>query len=200
MRTGGRHFLEFVSGDQFFVLVLRIGDGKFECGVEQVGLVFEPRVNAADGEVGANFAADHARNALGGFRAGGDDPESGLSVTVMSFGFKHGLPRDVDMVLDIRFLPNPYWDEELRPLTGLDAKVRERVLSHPVTEGYVDRVADLLAFVLPQCVAEGRSYLTVAVGCTGGRHRSVVVAEELARRLSGHGYRPRVAHRDMAAN
>jgi len=131
---------------------------------------------------------------------GGDDPESGLSVTVMSFGFKHGLPRDVDMVLDIRFLPNPYWDEELRPLTGLDAKVRERVLSHPVTEGYVDRVADLLAFVLPQCVAEGRSYLTVAVGCTGGRHRSVVVAEELARRLSGHGYRPRVAHRDMAAN
>lgn len=177
----------------------------------------------ADTGVGLQALIENERKALAGVRAaadliidttdltvhqlraevvslfGGDDPEAGLSLTVLSFGFKHGLPRDVDMVLDIRFLPNPYWDEELRPLTGLDAKVRDRVLSHPATEGYVEKVTDLLAFVLPQCVAEGRSYLTVAVGCTGGRHRSVAVAEELARRLGGQGYRPRVAHRDMAA-
>jgi UPF0042 nucleotide-binding protein len=131
---------------------------------------------------------------------GSDDPAASLAVTVMSFGFKHGLPRDVDMVLDIRFLPNPYWDEELRPLTGLDDKVREHVLSRPVAEGWVDRVTDLLGYVIPQCVAEGRSYLTVAVGCTGGRHRSVAVVEELARRLAEQGHRLRVAHRDIAAN
>lgn len=128
---------------------------------------------------------------------GPDSPGDSLQVSVMSFGFKHGVPIDVDTVLDVRFLPNPHWDEELRPLTGLDPAVRDHVLGSHLARDFLDRTWNLFDLVLPAYVAEGRSYLTVGIGCTGGRHRSVAVAEEIARRLRDGGHNPRVSHRDI---
>jgi len=124
--------------------------------------------------------------------------DSRLQVSVESFGFKHGLPLDADMVLDVRFMPNPHWVPDLRPLTGHDPKVRDHVLETAAGSDFVDRLDDLLASLLPQYEKEGRSYLTVAIGCTGGRHRSVATAEEIASRLRGRGVAVRVAHRDVA--
>jgi len=124
--------------------------------------------------------------------------ESRLQVAVESFGFKHGLPLDADMVLDVRFLPNPHWDEGLRPLTGHDPAVSDYVLETSSGSDFVDRIHDLLSSLLPQYESEGRSYLTVAIGCTGGRHRSVAVAAELAGRLRSDGVAVRAAHRDLA--
>jgi UPF0042 nucleotide-binding protein len=124
--------------------------------------------------------------------------ESRLQVAVESFGFKHGLPLDADMVLDVRFLPNPHWDEGLRPLTGHDPAVSDYVLETSSGSDFVDRIHDLLSSLLPQYESEGRSYLTVAIGCTGGRHRSVAVAEELAGRLRSDGVAVRAGHRDLA--
>ncbi len=127
------------------------------------------------------------------------DPSSspGMQVTVQSFGFKHGLPADVDMVLDCRFLPNPHWVEELRPQTGTDAPVRDYVLESDLAQEFLDGLGGLLDVCLPAFVAQGKPYLTVAFGCTGGRHRSVAIAEEVARRLTADGLRPRVSHRDV---
>jgi len=132
---------------------------------------------------------DHAFDAPTGSR---------LQVAVESFGFKHGLPLDADIVMDVRFLPNPHWDDVLRPLTGHDPKVRDYVLETAVGSNFVDQFDELLGTLLPQYQAEGRSYLTVAIGCTGGRHRSVAVAEELASRLRGRGVAVTAAHRDLS--
>jgi UPF0042 nucleotide-binding protein len=120
-----------------------------------------------------------------------------MQLRVVSFGFKHGVPLDADTVFDCRFLPNPYWIEQLRPFTGQDEPVRRYVLEQADTAGFLDRVENLLALVLPAYVKEGKSYLTIAVGCTGGRHRSVVIVEELARRIERRGFNPRVHHRDI---
>ena len=123
---------------------------------------------------------------------------SRLQIAVESFGFKHGLPLDADIVMDVRFLPNPHWEENLRPLTGHDPAVRDYVLETSSGSDFVDRFDDLLGSLLPQYEGEGRSYLTVAIGCTGGRHRSVAIAEEMARRLRARGVAVRAAHRDVA--
>jgi UPF0042 nucleotide-binding protein len=120
-----------------------------------------------------------------------------MQISVMSFGFKHGVPLDVDTVFDARFLPNPHWVDELRPLTGLDEPVRAYVLGQPAAQEFVRRVDDLLGFLLPAYIKEGKSYLTVAVGCTGGRHRSVALVEELGDRVRAGGYDPVVYHRDL---
>ena len=120
-----------------------------------------------------------------------------MRTTVLSFGYTHGLPRDADMVIDCRFLPNPHWVDELRPLTGKDAPVSDFVLSQPVTADFLRRFEDLIGLLLPHYVAEGKSYLTVAFGCTGGRHRSVAVAEHIAGVLRTWGHDPSVAHRDI---
>jgi UPF0042 nucleotide-binding protein len=130
----------------------------------------------------------------------GDEGEGagGMRINVVSFGYKHGLPLDVDLVLDCRFLPNPHWVEELRPQTGLDPAVRDYVMAQPESGAFFDRVDSLLAVLLPGYAREGRTYLSIAVGCTGGRHRSVVVAEGIADLLRRHGYEPTVAHRDVA--
>jgi RNase adapter protein RapZ len=125
------------------------------------------------------------------------DAETGLQTSVVSFGYKHGLPLDVDLVLDCRFLPNPHWVEELRPLTGLDPPVKEYVCGQPETGEFLSRLDDLLALLLPAYVKEGKSYLSIGVGCTGGTHRSVVIAEELARLLEARGFSPAVSHRDV---
>ena len=131
-------------------------------------------------------------------RFGPESPADSLQVTVMSFGFKHGVPIDVDTVFDVRFLPNPHWDEALRPLTGLDPAVSSFVLGEDMAGEFLARVTSLLDLVLPAYVAEGRSYLTIGVGCTGGRHRSVAVAEAVATHLRTEGYSPRVSHRDLS--
>lgn len=132
---------------------------------------------------------DHAFDTVSGSR---------LQVTVESFGFKHGLPLDADIVMDLRFLPNPHWEDDLRPLTGHDPKVRDYVLETAVGSAFIDRFDELLASIVPQYQAEGRTYLTVALGCTGGRHRSVAAAEELAARLRQRGVAVRTSHRDVS--
>ena len=124
-------------------------------------------------------------------------PDSGMQTTITSFGYKHGLPLDTDLVIDCRFLANPHWVDELRPLTGLDEPVRDYVLSQPLTTKFLTSVEDLLAMLLPAYVAEGKSYLTVAFGCTGGRHRSVAIAEAVSTALRDRGFELRVAHRDV---
>ena len=118
------------------------------------------------------------------------EPPSGLAVNVVSFGYKHGLPLDADIVLDCRFLPNPHWVEELRPLDGTNRRVRGYVLNAPETEPFLKEVRQLLNVTLPGFVKEGRHYLTIAIGCTGGRHRSVVVADEIAKYLDDKGFLP----------
>ena len=128
---------------------------------------------------------------------GPENPGDTLQVSLISFGFKHGVPLDVDMVFDMRFLPNPHWVEELRPLSGLDQPVKEFVLEQELAMQFLDHVEGLLGLVVPAYVAEGRSYLTLGIGCTGGRHRSVAMTEELSLRLTSGGHHPRVSHRDI---
>jgi UPF0042 nucleotide-binding protein len=115
----------------------------------------------------------------------------------MSFGFKYGIPLDADIVLDMRFLPNPHWVPELRPQTGLDADVSSYVLSLPEAKQFLDRLVPALEPVLSGYQREGKTYVTIAIGCTGGKHRSVATAEELARRLTGLGVASRTVHRDL---
>jgi len=127
----------------------------------------------------------------------GDDEAPHMQTSVISFGYKHGIPLDVDLVFDCRFLPNPFWVEELRPFSGLDAPVRDYVLGQPESVGFLEKVDDLLTSILPAFVREGKSYLTIAMGCTGGRHRSPALAVALAERLAEHGQTVSVFHRDI---
>ena len=122
---------------------------------------------------------------------------SGLQVSVVSFGYKHGLPLDVDLVFDCRFLPNPHWIESLRPLPGTDAKVRRYVMKQEETQAFLEELSNLFELLLPAYVREGKLYLSIGVGCTGGRHRSVVIAAEIARLLERLGFPARVHHRDL---
>jgi len=127
-----------------------------------------------------------------------EDPESeGLRVSIVSFGFKYGLPIDADMVADMRFLPNPYWVDELRPMSGLDEPVRDYVRSQPRSTEFLESYEALLALLTDGFVNEDKSFLTVAIGCTGGRHRSVTMAEALGERLRVRGVRTQVIHRDL---
>jgi UPF0042 nucleotide-binding protein len=127
-----------------------------------------------------------------------EDPESeGLRVSIVSFGFKYGIPIDADMLADMRFLPNPYWVDELRPMSGLDEPVRDYVRRQPRSTEFLDRYESLLEFLTDGFLSEDKSFLTVAMGCTGGRHRSVAMAEALGERLRKHGVKTQVIHRDL---
>lgn len=119
------------------------------------------------------------------------------ALTILSFGFARGLPRNADLVFDMRFLRNPHWDPELRPLTGLDPAVAAHIAEDPAYEGVVQQIENLLLTLLPRYHEEGKAYVTVAFGCTGGRHRSVHVAERVARRLRQAGFSPTVSHRNL---
>jgi UPF0042 nucleotide-binding protein len=121
----------------------------------------------------------------------------GMALNLVSFGYRHGLPVDADLVFDARCLPNPHFVESLRPLTGHARSVVDYVLASAQSRGFLDRVQQLLTYALPLYVHEGKAYLTVAIGCTGGRHRSVVLVEELARRLTDAGHQVSVRHRDV---
>lgn len=127
----------------------------------------------------------------------GDSEFDGVQVTIVSFGFKYGLPVDADLVADCRFLPNPHWDPDLQPLTGRDDRVSQFVLSQPAAGLFLDAYVPALRVVLTGYRTENKRYATVAVGCTGGKHRSVAVAEELATRIGGEGVSVRVVHRDL---
>ena len=130
---------------------------------------------------------------------GGRSPGSQLVVTVLSFGFKHGIPVDSDLLFDVRFLPNPHFIPKLRPQTGRDREVRSFLEKSDATHQFLEHTLNLLRFLIPQYVAEGKSYLTIGIGCTGGRHRSVMIAEAIKKGLAGlKGVQPRVRHRDIA--
>lgn len=123
--------------------------------------------------------------------------EKSILVSCVSFGFRHGLPEDADLVFDVRFLPNPHFVPAFRPLTGKDPRVAKYIRSFPQTKEFIRRISELLIYLLPHYIREGKSYLTIGFGCTGGQHRSVMIAEEVGKRLLQAGHRVKVGHRDM---
>lgn len=129
----------------------------------------------------------------------GRDSDDEMTITVASFGYARGVLRNADLVFDMRFLRNPHWDEQLRPQTGLDAPVIDYIAQDPVYAEAANRIEELILLLLPRYKAEGKSYMTLAFGCTGGRHRSVHIAERIAERLRSEGFSPTVAHRDLAS-
>jgi len=143
----------------------------------------------------ANDLAAQVRGSFAG--EAGDGTGAAPVLAVMSFGFARGVPRNADLVFDMRFLRNPHWDPALKPGTGLDPDVAAYVAADPAYEPAVGRIEELLALLLPRYAAEGKAYVTVAIGCTGGRHRSVHVATRIAARLRREGFSPTVSHRDL---
>jgi UPF0042 nucleotide-binding protein len=123
--------------------------------------------------------------------------EKSILVSCVSFGFRHGVPEEADLVFDVRFLPNPHFVPAFRPLTGRDKRVAKYILSFPQSREFIRRISDLLVYLLPHYINEGKSYLTISFGCTGGQHRSVMIAEEVGKRLHKAGYRLKIMHRDM---
>jgi UPF0042 nucleotide-binding protein len=124
------------------------------------------------------------------------ESDKSILVSCVSFGFKHGVPEDADLVFDVRFLPNPHFVPEFRALTGRDPKVARYIRSFPQTREFIQRISELLVYLLPHYIREGKSYLTISFGCTGGQHRSVMIAEEVTKRLRKAGYRVKAVHRD----
>ena len=146
----------------------------------------------------SNMTVHELRHAFRNVETGAS-PGSQLVVTVLSFGFKHGIPVDSDLLFDVRFLPNPHFVPTLRPHTGRDREVRDFLDKSPATHEFLEHTQNLLRFLIPQYVAEGKSYLTIGIGCTGGRHRSVMIAEAVKKGLAGlDGVQVRVRHRDIA--
>ena len=151
----------------------------------------------------ADFVIDTSRTSTAQLRGellrlfGQEGEKGGMTVSVTSFGFKYGLPLEADLVFDVRFMPNPFYMEDLRPRTGLDQAVADYVFHFPQTQDYMRRLEDLLAFSLPLYAEEGKTSLTIAVGCTGGHHRSVAVTHALAGFIHGLGYQVLENHRDM---
>ncbi len=143
-----------------------------------------------------NLEAEGLRRLIREF-FGPSQSQERLMIAVVSFGFKHGTPLDADVVFDVRFLANPFWVPRLKNLNGTHEDVAQYVLSDPLTEPLLEKLFDLVEYSLPQYIKEGKAYLTIAIGCTGGKHRSVVVANELARFLSSANYNVRVEHRDL---
>jgi len=159
--------------------------------------VLEPIRNLADMLIDTSNFNVHQLRAHILDRFGHEDQSKQLLVSCLSFGFKNGVPLDADMVFDVRFLPNPHFVPEFRKLTGQDPRVAAFVRKFPQTREFLARVTDLMLYLLPHYVQEGKSYLTVAFGCTGGQHRSVMMAEEMAKRLKRAGYLVKAVHRDI---
>ena len=128
-----------------------------------------------------------------------DEEYKNMMITVLSFGFKYGIPADSDMVMDVRFLPNPYYDVELRPKTGNDKEIQDFVMKYPEATEFVDKLEDMVKFLIPQYISEGKNQLVISVGCTGGKHRSVTLANELYHRLNkdDREYGLKIEHRDL---
>lgn len=165
--------------------------------IERERALLEPVKEAADLVIDTSVLNVHQLKALIVDTFGAESTGSNMQIAVTSFGFKHGLPLDVDLVMDVRFLPNPHWIDDLRPLTGLDEPVRRYVLDQPATGEFLLRFEHLLDLLLPAYAAEGKSYLSIAIGCTGGHHRSVALTEEIAVWMRSTGHQPRITHRDL---
>jgi UPF0042 nucleotide-binding protein len=159
--------------------------------------LLDPIRNVADTLIDTSNFNVHELRAHIQARFGHEDKTQQLLVSCLSFGFKNGVPLDADMVFDVRFLPNPHFVPEFRKLTGLDPRVAAYVRGFPQSKEFLKRVTDLMLYLLPHYVQEGKSYLTVAFGCTGGQHRSVMLAEEMCKRLKKAGYQVKAIHRDM---
>ena len=159
--------------------------------------LLDPIRNVADTLVDTSNFNVHELRAHILSRFGHQDKGKQLLVSCLSFGFKNGVPLDADLVFDVRFLPNPHFVPEFRKLTGLDPKVAAYVRGFKQSKEFMSRVTELMLYLLPHYVEEGKSYLTVAFGCTGGQHRSVMMAEEMAQRLKKAGYQVKALHRDM---
>jgi len=159
--------------------------------------LLDPIRNVADTLIDTSTFNVHQLRAHIVDRFGHEDQSKHLLVSCLSFGFKNGVPLDADMVFDVRFLPNPHFVPEFRKLTGLDPKVAAYVRKFSQTREFLLKVTDLMLYLLPHYVREGKSYLTVAFGCTGGQHRSVMMAEEMSKRLKKAGYQVKAVHRDM---
>jgi RNase adapter protein RapZ len=159
--------------------------------------LLDPIRNVADTLIDTSNFNVHELRAHIFDRFGHEDQAKQLLVSCLSFGFKNGVPLDADMVFDVRFLPNPHFVPEFRKKTGLDPKVAAYVRGFPQTKEFLCRVLDLMLYLLPHYVEEGKSYLTVAFGCTGGQHRSVMMAEEIATEIKRAGYKVKALHRDM---
>ena len=173
------------------------GDDRMTQAIAEERALLEPLKAQADVVIDtSNLNVHQLRDRLRALFAGGPSEHS-LQANIVSFGFKHGLPLDVDLVFDCRFLPNPHWVESLRPLPGTDAKVKRYVMKQAETGAFLRELERLFSLLLPAYVREGKSYLSIGVGCTGGHHRSVVLAEELARVLERLGFPARVHHRDL---
>lgn len=171
------------------------GDRPLADGIERERLLMRPLRDHADEVIDTSgFAGADLRRVLWGrFQLG---PGLGVSLTVTSFSFRHGLPRDADLVFDARFLDNPHYDPVLRPLDGRDRRVADRVVADPDFMPFFDGITAMLERLIPRFYAEGKSYLTIAFGCTGGRHRSVTLAERLGKWLALRGQRVDIIHRD----
>ena len=165
--------------------------------IESERKVLDPIRNVADiiidtSKFNVHELRAHVQNK---FASGGGEKD--LLISSLSFGYKNGVPLEADLVFDVRFLPNPHFIPEFRPLTGKHPKLIAYLRKFPQTREFLDRVTSLLLYLLPHYIHEGKSYLTVAFGCTGGQHRSVMIAEEISKRLAKEGYRIKTAHRDM---
>ena len=159
--------------------------------------LLDPIRNVADTLIDTSNFNVHELRALIQTRFGHVDQSKTMLVSCLSFGFKNGVPLDADLVFDVRFLPNPHFVPEFRKKTGKDAKVAAYVRGFAQTDEFLTRVTDLMLYLLPHYVEEGKSYLTIAFGCTGGQHRSVMMAEEMAKRLKKAGYLVKALHRDI---
>jgi UPF0042 nucleotide-binding protein len=144
----------------------------------------------------AKFNVHELRDAIGASIAS-DQPEARLRIDVTSFGYRHGVPQDSDLVFDVRFLPNPNYIPEFKDKTGRDPSVARYIRSFPQTQEFMDRITDLLKYLIPHYIREGKSYLTIAFGCTGGHHRSVMIAGEICKRLARAGFKVKQSHRDI---
>ncbi|WP_308915583.1 RNase adapter RapZ [Jannaschia sp. LMIT008] len=169
--------------------------GDVEAGVAQELEILAPLVDRADVVIDTTNLTVHDLKAEVRRHLSGDG--RALALSVQSFSYKRGLPRGLDMVFDVRFLSNPHWNPDLRPLTGLDARVADHVAADPRHDPFFGRVLDLVLDLLPAFQAEGRAHLTVGFGCTGGRHRSVAVTEKLAASLAEAGWRVSIRHREL---
>jgi RNase adapter protein RapZ len=159
--------------------------------------LLDPIRNVADTLIDTSNFNVHELRADIQQRFGHEEQTNRLLISCLSFGFKNGVPLDADLVFDVRFLPNPHFVPEFRKKTGKDTRVAEYIRSFPQTREFLGRVNDLMLYLLPHYVEEGKSYLTVAFGCTGGQHRSVMMAEDIADRLREHGYHVKAVHRDI---
>jgi UPF0042 nucleotide-binding protein len=176
---------------------LKGGEKSVSSSVKEERQLIEPIKRLADIVINTSRFNVHELREFIGERFGASRDESGILVSVTSFGFRHGIPTDADLVFDVRFLPNPNYIPEYKHLTGKHPKVATYIRDFPQTQEFMAKITDLLTYLLPHYIEEGKSYLTISFGCTGGHHRSVMMAEDTRKRLSKAGYNVKVSHRDI---